>query len=156
MSFDANKIADTIVALSRERGGDITNLKLQKLLYYAQAWHLAFSAKPLFLDAIEAWVHGPVVPSVFRRFREYRWRPIDCAFEPCDDNSVVKHIASVLNAYGKFDASQLERLTHSEEPWINARRGLAPDISSCNVISHHAMRQYYAQRLNADRRVVNV
>jgi uncharacterized phage-associated protein len=148
MSFEANKIADTIIALSRERSsGEITNLKLQKLLYYAQAWNLAFTGKPLFLESIEAWVHGPVVPLVFRRFRDYRWKPIDCRVEPSDDEPVRKHIASVLDAYGKFDATQLERLTHSEKPWRDARGNLDPDMSSCAVISHGAMREYYSSRL---------
>jgi uncharacterized phage-associated protein len=60
MSFEANKISDTIIALATERGDrQITNLKLQKLLYYTQAWYLAFTGQPLFSESIEAWVHGP-------------------------------------------------------------------------------------------------
>jgi uncharacterized phage-associated protein len=150
MSFDTNKIADTIIALSRERGrNDVTNLKLQKLMYYAQAWRLVFTGEPLFLESIEAWVHGPVVPSIFRRFRDYRWRPIDCEVDPCESVDIRRHIESVLNAYDRFDATQLERLTHCESPWIEARKGLDPDMSSRNVISHSAMRDYYSSRLAA-------
>jgi len=147
MAFDSNKIADTIIALSRNRNLDTTNLKLQKLLYYAQAWNLVFKDRPLFLESIEAWIHGPVVPSVFRRFRAYRWLPITCSVNPCHDVLVSEHIESVLSAYGKFDASQLERLTHHESPWLDARRGLEPDAPSHKVISHGAMREYYRTRL---------
>lgn len=147
MSFDANKIADTIIALSRERGSKVTNLKLQKLLYYTQAWNLAFTGKPLFIESVEAWVHGPVVASVFRRFRDYRWRAIDCPVVACEDDSVQKLVASVIDAYGKFDATQLERLTHHEGPWREARHGLEPDESSRTVIPHSAMRDYYAKRI---------
>jgi uncharacterized phage-associated protein len=143
MSIDINKIADTIIALTRDRRSEITNLKLQKLLYYTQAWHLAFTGTPIFMESIEAWVHGPVVPSIFRRFRENRWRPIDSPAEGCDDEAVRRHIGAVLDAYNKFDATQLERLTHSERPWKEARGSLAPDMSSRNVITHAAMRDYY-------------
>jgi uncharacterized phage-associated protein len=147
MSIDVNGIAETIIALTRDRRSEITNLKLQKLLYYTQAWNLAFTGNPLFLESIEAWVHGPVVPSIFRRFREYRWMPINSAVEPYDDGGVRRHIESVLNAYDKFDATQLERLTHSEDPWKIARGNLAPDMSSRNVISNIVMRDYYRARL---------
>jgi uncharacterized phage-associated protein len=150
MSFEANKISDTIIALATERGDrQITNLKLQKLLYYTQAWYLAFTGQPLFSESIEAWVHGPVVPSEFRRYREFRWNPIDSHGEPCEDAAVLKHIEAVFDAYGKFSATQLERLTHREDPWKNARRGLEPDIPSRNVIPHAAMRDYYHSRLVA-------
>jgi uncharacterized phage-associated protein len=147
MSFDSNKIADTIIALSRKSNSEITNLKLQKLMYYAQAWNLVFTGKPLFLESVEAWVHGPVVPSIFRRFREYRWSPIDCSVEPCSDFPIQEHIESVLRAYGKFSATQLERITHHESPWMDARRGLDPDMPSRNVISHASMREYYSKRV---------
>lgn len=147
MPFDANKIADTIIALSLERGSEITNLKLQKLLYYAQAWNLAFTGKPLFIESVEAWVHGPVVPTVFRRFRDYRWRTINSPVVQCEDDSVRKLAAAVLDAYGKFDATQLERLTHHESPWREARHGLDPDESSRAIIPHSAMRDYYGKRI---------
>jgi uncharacterized phage-associated protein len=147
MANESHKIADTIIALSRKRSLEITNLKLQKLLYYSQAWNLVFKGKPLFLESIEAWIHGPVVPSMFRRFKEYRWSPITCSVEASDDVAIIEHIESVLAAYGKFDASQLERLTHHEDPWIEARRGLEPDAPSRNVISHSAMRNFYSSRL---------
>jgi uncharacterized phage-associated protein len=145
MSFNSYNIADTVLAISRMRGDSITNLKLQKLMYYAQAWNLVFTGKPLFLESIEAWVHGPVVPSIFRRFKDYRWSPIDCPVEPCEDEAVRGHIESVIDAYGKFTATELERITHHETPWIEARRGLDPDVPSCNVISHSAMRDYYGK-----------
>jgi uncharacterized phage-associated protein len=149
MSFDSNNIADTIIALSRNRGSEITNLKLQKLMYYAQAWNLVFTGSPLFLESVEAWVHGPVVPSIFRRFRDYGWSPIDCHVEPVEDGATRTHITAVLDAYGKFSATQLERITHRESPWIDARQGLEPDMPSRNVITHSSMRDYYSKRVVA-------
>ena len=141
----ASAIAKHILGACKAKQDFITNLKLQKLLYYAQAWHLAIYGEPLFPDRIEAWVHGPVVPSVFREYRSFRWSPI----WPTPDDDVFlssrekAHLEAVLEEYGKFDASSLERMTHAETPWINARAGLAPDASSNNEISHDSMRLYY-------------
>lgn len=147
MSFTANTVADIIIDVARARGETITNLKLQKLLYYAQAWHLVFVQDPLFPEAIEAWVHGPVVPAVFRRFREYRWSPITEALTPSDLPAVRSHVDATYDAYGRFSATDLERLTHQESPWVSARAGLEPDIASHSVISHSSMRGFYAEKL---------
>lgn len=72
----ANYIATCLIRLSYEKQRPVSNLKLQKLLYYAQAWHLAIFKQPLFNDEIEAWVHGPVVPEVFRAYRDNKWASI--------------------------------------------------------------------------------
>ena len=61
----AQQIADYLIAFSHSVGDPISNLKLQKLLYYAQAWYLALHNEPLFPESIEAWVHGPAVPPVY-------------------------------------------------------------------------------------------
>jgi len=142
-NYTAEQIADTLIHLSRERGLDITNLKLQKLLYYAQAWHLAFHEEALFQDAIEAWIHGPVVPSVFRKFKSYRWNTIDCAVYPIDDASVLDLLNSVMDAYGAISAISLEHLTHSESPWKDARAGIPFDEPSHNIIRPEAMQAFY-------------
>lgn len=143
----ATHLAKYIIAQCAETG--ITNLKLQKLLYYSQAWNLALRDKPLFADRIEAWVHGPVVPVVFREYRAFKWTalPVDTSW-PEPDANVRRHIEEVLSAYGRFDASQLEQLTHSEDPWKDARKGIPQDVASSNAISNEAMLKYYRARLN--------
>jgi uncharacterized phage-associated protein len=146
-AYTADQIADTIIHLSRERGIEITNLKLQKLLYYAQAWHLAFTGEPLFRDEIEAWVHGPVVPSIFRRFREYRWKTIDCPVSPLTDAQPIAHLNAVLDAYGSISATRLENLTHREKPWNVARGNIPIDQPSNAVIGRETMAEYYASLL---------
>lgn len=149
--YRAQEVAETIIDLSRKRMiSDLTNLKLQKLLYYSQAWYLALEDVSLFSEDIEAWIHGPVVPRVFGTFKEYRWSVIDRPVNPLIDEAVVRHLNDVLVAYGKFGATDLERLTHSEQPWIYARRGLAPDEPSRNVISTNHMKSFYrSMALNA-------
>lgn len=91
----ASIIAKHILGACKAKQDFITNLKLQKLLYYSQAWHLAIYDEPLFQDRIEAWVHGPVVPSVFREYRSFRWSPIwptpdDDALLSCRERSILK------------------------------------------------------------------
>lgn len=145
----ASNLAKYIIVCCSGGSKSITNLKLQKLLYYAQAWHLALRSTPLFNDRIEAWVHGPVVPVVFREYRDFKWSAL-----PADNLSakphaeVCNHVAEVLAAYGKFDATQLEQLTHNEDPWKEARKGIPGDMASTNEISQDAMRKYYRARLN--------
>jgi uncharacterized phage-associated protein len=143
MTETASNIAKYILCHFRAKGDPIDNLKLQKLLYYTQAWYLAINGIPLFSDQIEAWVHGPVVPSVFREYRAYRWSPItaDVSYQP--DSGTANHIDVVLVAYGEYSAWDLEKLSHSEEPWKQARAGIPPDQSSRSIITHESMRAFY-------------
>jgi|SRR5580700_8585669 uncharacterized phage-associated protein len=149
-STTASIIAKHIIGTFKNLGQPITNLKLQKLLYYSQAWHLALHGRILFCDRIEAWVHGPVVPTVFREYREFKWAPLpDDPTFTTPPIEICEHIAEVLSTYGKFDATQLEHLTHSEGPWMEARKGIPGDMASTNEITHSAMMNYYRARLNA-------
>ena len=74
--FKAQNIADHFLAVANECGSFISNLKLQKLLYYAQAWHLAIYDTRLFPERFQAWVHGPVIPEIYHRYKEFGPRPI--------------------------------------------------------------------------------
>lgn len=69
-------VADFFIHLANETGSYISNLKLQKLVYYAQAWHLAIYATPLFEEDFEAWVHSPVIPALYREYKSFGWQPI--------------------------------------------------------------------------------
>jgi len=144
----AKEVADYIVAFSREHGDPISNLKLQKLLYYAQAWHLALYGNPLFDERIEAWVHGPVVPPVYGAYKGWAWQPIQENPENFDLGGSEGHVDEVLDVYGGISAYDLEKLTHSEEPWINARRGIPMDQSSNAIISQDDMREFYSRMAN--------
>ena len=152
-STTASEVATYFISSFQKKNKEISNLKLQKLLYYAQAWHLALYDVPLFDDKIEAWVHGPVVPGVFREYKQFGWNPLSVP-APVQDagpsifpKGVKKHLEEVAHVYGKFDAVALERMTHQESPWRDARGNLAPDAPSKNVISNPAMKKYYGARL---------
>ena len=143
----ATHVAEALINLSHEKRDPVSNLKLQKLLYYAQAWHLALYGKTLFNDPIEAWVHGPVIPCVFKQYREYRWAPIFPVHTQSIPKTVAIHLSNVWQVYGKFAAGYLERLTHSERPWKDAREGLPIDAPSHNVISVSSIKAYYSSLL---------
>lgn len=148
MKYTASDVAKHLIASFSGKNA-ISNLKLQKLLYYSQAWHLVFYDKALFDDKIEAWVHGPVVRSVFGEYKIHRWNPIpNPGKKPDFPKEIQEHLSEVIRVYGKFDAVSLERLTHQEDPWRDARKGLAPDEPSTRVITHEAMKKFHCLRLN--------
>lgn len=134
-------------AVDRDSGSSITHLKLQKLVYYAQAWHLVFAAKPMFKARIEAWVHGPVCPELYTQFAG---SGSDSLPEPdvLSKNFSSKELETldaVWDFYGDYDGKYLERLTHQEKPWREARIGFAPGDHCTNEISLTTMRDYYTE-----------
>lgn len=119
----ANDIADWFLAWAEAEDAELSNLKLQKLLYYAQAHHLGQTGTALFGDPIEAWAHGPVVPAIYRKFKRYGKNPIDPdkalpgSFSWDDYRDVEDHLIAVWNTYGKYSAWALREKTHREMPW---------------------------------------
>lgn len=143
------RVADYFLSFCHEHGDNLTNLKLQKLIYYAQAWHLAIFSTALFDEGIEAWIHGPVIPSVYHRFKRYQWNSIsEEIIIPELGDEIRELLDEVLEVYGGFQAFQLEEITHREDPWIVARNGLSPDEISHNRIDINLMRSYYFKRLD--------
>lgn len=125
-------------------GGErLTNLKLQKLLYYQQGFHLAFFGTPLFDDTVEAWMYGPVVPSVYEKFSSYGSSSLPDVDEPImltEDEE--KLFNEVYDAYREFSAIGLMNRTHKEKPWKEATphdRG--------TVISQDSMKDYFKTQI---------
>jgi len=119
-------------------------MKLQKLLYYSQAWSLVWDDKALFSPKIEAWANGPVVRKVFKAYQgQYKVsRSVegDKSALNADERGTVD---AVLKFYGDKDGFYLSELTHRERPWMEARKGLAPGEKSDVEITKAAMRDYY-------------
>lgn len=140
-----SEIADYLLAAARVRGELLTNLKLQKLLYYAQAWHLALQSSPIFSEEFEAWVHGPTLPSQHYRFTSATWGPIvEPVTLPSLNAELTQHLDEVLNVFGSESAIALEQMTLSESPWKTARLDLAPHETCHNVISKDSMATFYS------------
>lgn len=141
---NALDVAKFLVAQFQGAEDPITNLKLQKLLYYSQGWYLALNGNPLFEERIEAWPHGPVVRPVYGCFKKYQWNPItEMVEEPKLTEEVQAHLKEIMNVYGVHGAYYLEQLTHQEKPWQDARGPLEPTEPSTNVITHEAMRSFF-------------
>ena len=125
----------------------MTHKKLQKLCYYAQAWHLALHNSELFKEPFEAWVHGPVSPVLYSIYADYGWEKIPSEPScPVFDEAAEGILQAVWNTYGQFDGDQLEALTHSEAPWQNTRGNLQPcDTCTCEIKPQN-MKEYYLQK----------
>ena len=138
-------IATFLIIESRDRGDLLTNLKLQKLLYYAQAWYLALFNSAIFNEDFQAWMHGPVLPSQYHRFKDFEWRPIETTlYRPSiPQRRLTRHLAEIVNIFGVETATALELMTHRERPWQKARKGLQPTKASNAVISKQSMKEYY-------------
>lgn len=143
-----------LLKIDQNAGDSITNLKLQKLCYYAQAWHLALFGKKLFEGKIEAWAHGPVVPELYNRFKKYKWECIDALDTKTDPYSDLhwddlEFLDMVWEKYGSFSGITLEKMTHKEDPWKLAY-GDRPYGSRCDVeITAESMEKYYKGQLNS-------
>ena len=130
--------------VDEEVGDGISNLKLQKLVYYAQAYHLAMYGEPLFREQVEAWEHGPVVPELYRQYKSYGPGniPAPANFDPAAyDERTRGLLDEVYDVFGQYSAWKLRQLTHQERPWIEAYA----DGARGRVISHGAMREFYKE-----------
>lgn len=125
--------------------GAMTTMKLQKLVYYSQAWSLVWDEAPLFEETVEAWANGPVVRELFNYHRgsyEISSMPIG---NPRLLNQVQQEtIDAVLEYYGDKPAQWLIELTHMEDPWVQARKGLPKLERGNRVISLDAIADYYS------------
>lgn len=150
-TYTAGQIAEYMLFKAAEEGKPITNKKLQKLVYYSQAWSLALNGKRLFKEKIEAWVHGPAIRSLYGTYKRYGFNVIDKKI----DTDLVKSISKddklfldrIWKVYGRFDSIYLELLTHSESPWQEARQGLEAHENSDAEITVSSMKNYYTEKL---------
>lgn len=126
-----------------------THKQLQKLCYYAQAWHCVLVKEKLFNEEIQAWIHGPVCPVLYARYASYGWKTIEKMHgkSPSFSTTTLRVLRAVYNTYSKFTGEKLEALTHSELPWQEARGNLKPYEPCENAISCESMRTYYGKRL---------
>jgi len=144
-------LSEYFISKNKKENLGLSNKKLQKLLYYAQAWSLVLNDQKIFNDKIEAWVHGPAIPLVYFTFKDFGFKDIDIKFDTKEFDSIAKEDKKILDevwrVYGKFDAPYLEALSHNETPWQEARKGLLPHEMSDNEISTESMKQYYGQKI---------
>lgn len=134
-----------VAAYILSRMGEMSAMKLQKLVYYSQAWHLVWDDRPLFSERIEAWANGPVVHELYDL---HRGRFSLSGWPDGDPDNLAKSeretVDIILNTYGHLDGRKLSHLTHGESPWVEARHGLPPTARSNAEITSEAMQMYYS------------
>jgi len=143
-NISAFDVVNILIRLTDQESGDVlTNLKLQKLCYYVQGFHLALHGKPLFNDNFVAWEHGPVVASLYDKLKKFRATQVTID-EPLNDSITDNQkdlIAEVNRVYGQFSAWKLRDMTHNETPWITTERG--------EIISNDKIKAYFKTQLQA-------
>ena len=137
-------VAESILDFCREHGDLMTNLRLQRILYYTQAWHLAMHDAPLFDQEFEASPSGPIEPLVYCQFAAFNSQPIaETVANVIVPAALKRHINEVMEAYGSLSAFDLERLSKDEEPWKAARA----TGSEKPIIQKTLMKRYYKLKL---------
>lgn len=138
--YDVVEIANWFLSKS-----PMSHLKLQKLCYYAQAWSYALNNKRMIDTDFQAWVHGPVAPALYERFKGFGYDSIKICgrYVSKIDDEDEQLLESVWITYGGYTASALEMLTHRELPWMEARVGYRPEQLCRVVISPNTMKKYY-------------
>ena len=131
---------------------NMTHKKLQKLCYYAQAWYYAMYNKRLINTDFQAWIHGPVSPALYERFKEFGFNTIKLkSTSPFNiDEEDESFLQDIMETYGDYTGNALEALTHRELPWLEARKGYSPSEKCTVVISPSDMKSFYSSIANGD------
>lgn len=140
--YNVGDIANWFLAynsyMETNQGADgISNLKLQKLLYYAQSAFLALKNIPLFSNDIVAWDHGPVVEEIYHKYKNYGSQDINEFEEVYIDKETEKVLTEVYNVFGEYSAWGLRNLTHQEKPWMNTSKNA--------IISQQLMKESFEE-----------
>jgi uncharacterized phage-associated protein len=142
--------AHDVAAYILKKQGSMSTWKLQKLVYYSQAWSLVWDDEPLFDEPIEAWANGPVVRALYDchkgEYARSTWPQGKLRSLTPKQRATID---AVLKFYGKRTGQWLSDLTHMEDPWRNAREGLPPNRRSNRRIKLNAMLNYYSLLQNA-------
>jgi uncharacterized phage-associated protein len=148
IDISALDVAKYFLYKANKDGDLVTNLKMQKLLYYAQAWHLVnFDGQPLFRETIRAWAFGPVVKEVYDKYKKFGASPIKHTSTEKEaaifSKEQIKYLDDFYDVFFKFSAHELVNMTHNEAPWKEAYKGNGN-------ISRQSMKQFYSRMLHAN------
>jgi uncharacterized phage-associated protein len=130
-----------------EQIGEVSSMKLQKLMYYSQAWNLVWEEDALFDEEFQAWANGPVLPNLYARHKG-QFKVTNSLFSADNSENLTlsqkQNIDKVLSFYGNKTAQWLSDLTHQESPWLDARGETTPGERSENIITKAAIHEYYS------------
>lgn len=140
--FTIYEVANEFLAIE-----SMTQKKLQKLCYYAQGLYGALTEERLFEEELEAWIHGPVSPRLYNRYKVYGYNKIPKKEIGTGDEELKEIVEQIYRIYGKLDGDQLEALTHKETPWKKARGDLQPYEPSNEIICFEEMKSFFKNKL---------
>ncbi len=139
-----------VIAYVFKKLEEVTPLMLQKQLYFIQGIYSALYGRPIFGEDCRAWIHGPVYPEVYELFRDFKYNPIDDArfallegTEGALTEDEKRVVELVVNTFGIYGGKVLEKITHNEEPWLEARKGYDDSIPSSALLPKERIMQYY-------------
>lgn len=138
-------VAQCFLYLDSVKDGDgISNLKLQKLVYYAQGFYSAIHNKPLFDEEIMAWAHGPVVAELYHHFKSHgsaNIPPVENFNTQSLNTEEFEVVNEVFEVFGQFSAWKLRNMTHEESPWLDHE-------AEAGVIPKEKIAEYFKTRIN--------
>lgn len=154
---DAKTVAEFIL----KNYGPMSHLKLQKLLYYCEGYHLGYFETSLFDEQFEAWLHGPVCREVYNELKGASILYADIKFDGKSDPDAAldkvlvskqkEILADVLNELSTWKDTELEAATHAEQPWLQAREGYSTSAKCEEIISKELMLECYKAELNGNK-----
>jgi uncharacterized phage-associated protein len=164
MPFSAASVANEFLRLAHRDNKPITPLKMQKLVYFAHGWYLALTGLPLLSEPIQAWEFGPVIPTIYKEFKElgsseihypasvyvqgkgYLPALLENEGTAAEVSKARQVIERVWDQYGHFTAAQLTTLTHNENsPWSRVPNKEEPGT----VIPNDMIREYFLRQAKA-------
>ncbi|WCK55130.1 DUF4065 domain-containing protein [Aneurinibacillus sp. Ricciae_BoGa-3] len=153
IQLNTNDVAEYLIAKSNIDNIPISNLKLQKLMYYCQAWYLALYHERLFDEEIEAWRHGAVVRRIYNKYSVFGYNNIQLGNFPLNQHinklerkfgeNICEFFDNIIDKYFGYSAEELREVNHNELPWLKARQDIAENEGSDKVIEDEWMEKYY-------------
>jgi uncharacterized phage-associated protein len=143
---NARYVANFFIELANgdEYGDGMTNMRLNKLLYFAQGHYFARTGNPLFEDDFEAWDYGPVVSGIYQQYKSYKKKPIvdvdaDYSIETFNSDE-LDVLLDVAREYGKFSTSELVNMTHTDgSPWAECAKSQTQEITKKQIKDYFSL-----------------
>jgi len=142
---------------------EVTPLALEKLLFFSNGVNYALNGTRLITEESQAWAHGPVYPCVYNKYKKYGYKPIDdgiysthgCLVSKLSDDE-IKAIDLVIKTFGLYSPKTLEKISHSQIPWIEKRNGYSEEEAGNDIIDENSVKNFFIEnKLNSEESIMN-